>query len=141
MTDLKNRQHETKENTSMGPLKRLVQPFLAGIACGMLVIWLRICFAALPFLTYSNPALYSLANQWSEILSFSLGLINYLLFPASFLQMVSQYGYVGILLPFTIWFIIGFVTRLVSRNNRATTFICIGLFLLNVLIGYLVFVP
>jgi hypothetical protein len=106
----------------MMTLRRLPQPLVAGIICGTVIVLLIL---AVTLFSYLNPQ----HNQLDLVLFSALIL-------AFFLPMfIPVSGASTLLLPFALWFIIGYLVSSVTHSNRATLFICIGLFVLDVLCG------
>jgi hypothetical protein len=113
-------------------LRRLAQPFLAGIICGTVMLLLLLGLTQVYNLDRYN---FGVANYLALILAFPTFIFGIFLFPPG--TYVLHYSTLNLLLPSALWFIIAFGARLVTRSSRATLFICIGLFVIYVLFGYL----
>jgi hypothetical protein len=111
-------------------LSRLALALVAGIVCGSSVLLLNIGLIQLYNL---NPSHNGLFFDLQFILDASAFMFASFL-PTSILQKTYDYDY--FLAPFALWFIVGLGARLVSRSGRATLFICVGLFFLNLLPGF-----
>ena len=102
-------------------LRRLARSLVAGIICGTVVL----------LLVLRLTQLYNLNPQHNDVVFFPLLIL------AFFLPMFSPTSSMfNLLVPFALWFIVEFGVGLVTRSSRATLFICIGLFVLYVLSGF-----
>ncbi|HEX8999898.1 MAG TPA: hypothetical protein VGB07_08355 [Blastocatellia bacterium] len=103
-------------------LKRLAQALVTGLVCGSAVL----------LLILGLVQLYNLDPSRNRFFLDLQSIVNDP-FPRT---MFAQSPFDYYLQPFALWFVVGLGARLVSRSNRAALFICIGLFVLNLLLGY-----
>ncbi len=113
---------------------RFSQPLVFGLITGAIAF---VVLFALVQLYNLDPAHNGAAFTVDVILRTPSGIVAYLLLPQSFLQ--ANYAYTYHLGPFALWFVIGLVARSITHSNRRAALICLAVFVLNVALGYMVY--